>query len=266
MDSLRKLQTEFAAAVLEGIDEYRDYGIEASGLSAARRLQVYKNNLYISLTDALIAIYSVTHRLVGDDFFRHIAMQYIPMQPSKSGNLHEFGERFPQYLRSLQAIMSLPYLPDVAELEWVYHRVFHSAHAEPLQVEELQKLPAQYHDDLYFKLHPACQLIKSDYPILEIWLSNQGNYEGDGLISLEKGSVSLAVVRPELEIEFQSLSAGDFVLLNEINNGSAFFIACEHAVQVEPDMDVAQCLYRHIQRKTIVDYFVKEENPISDRI
>ena len=258
MKSLHKLQSEFAVAILDGADKGIDYGIVANGLSTARRLQVYKNNMYTSLTDALIAIYPVIHRLVGDDYFRHVAKQFIPLYPSKSGNLHDFGGRFPEFLRSLQANTSLPYLPDVAELEWAYHHVFHAAHAESLHPEELQKLPAQYNAELYFKLHPACQLIRSDYPILKIWLSNQESYEGNGLISLDEGGIALAVIRPDLETQFHSLTAGDFALLKAINNGSPFFIACEQAIQVEPDMDIAAHLYSHIHNKTIVDYFIKD--------
>jgi len=260
MDSLNKLQAEFADAVFGHIDESADYGIAANGISAARRLQVYKNNMFTTLTEALIAIYPVVYRLVGEEFFRFIAKKYIPLHPSRSGNLHDFGGRFPEFLDSLESVTSLPYLPDVASLEWAYHQVFHAAYAPPLDLEPLQKLPAEYDDKLYFKLHPACRLVRSDYPIVRIWQSNQKSHEGDDLVSLKEGGVALAVIRPQLDIEFHLLSAGDFALLNAINEGTPFFKACEQAVQEEADLDLAMSLYRHTQNNIIVDFFVIQDD------
>lgn len=256
MNLLLKMQAEFAGAVLGHIDEGADYGISPDGLSALRRIQVYKNNVYASLTQALNAIYPVVNRLVGDEFFYYIAKQYIPLHPSTSGNLHDFGGCFPLFIKSLQALEPLPYLSDVASLEWAYHQAFHGAHAMPLDLERLQKLPAQHDDALCFKLHPTCRLLKSDYPVLKIWQCNQESYEGDGEISLDQGGGALAVIRPELEIEFHLLSAGDFMLLNAIKEGELFYKACERAVEVEPDMDIAASLHRHIQNKIIVDFFL----------
>src|SRR5512143_2794599 len=137
MARLRELQAEFARTVLDGARIEFDRYILASGLSGERRLQVYRNNVLLNLTEALKAVYPVTERLVGDGFFRYAAGRYIPQHPSTSGNLHDFGGYFPGFLATFEPAAELAYLPEVARLEWAYHGVFHAADPLPLDLGAL---------------------------------------------------------------------------------------------------------------------------------
>ena len=63
MARLRELQAGFAKAMLDGVDTTFGHCIRVSGLDGERRLQVYRNNVFLSLTEALKAVYPVTQRL-----------------------------------------------------------------------------------------------------------------------------------------------------------------------------------------------------------
>ena len=255
MARLRELQAEFARTVLDGVQTEFDRYILASGLSGERRLQVYRNNVLLSLTEALTAVYPVTQRLVGEGFFRYAAGRYIPQHPSTSGNLHDFGGRFPDFLATFEPAAELAYLPDVARLEWAYHSVFHAADHLPLDLAALAAIPAERHGELKFTLHPATRLLASPFPILRIWQVNQEDFAGDLTVDLAAGGVGLLIVRRQnLEIELQSLPVGEFTLLQALAEPQDFATACERALAAQADLDLPALFSRCVQQGILVDF------------
>jgi len=55
-------------------------------------IEIYRNNYRGNLHDALAGAYPVIKQLVGDEFFRFLARKYIEKYPSRSANLHQYGE------------------------------------------------------------------------------------------------------------------------------------------------------------------------------
>jgi hypothetical protein len=200
-------------------------------------------------------VYPVVQRLVGEAFFQYAAAQYIARHPSRSGDLHEFGEHFPLFLPSFAPVAALVYLPDVARLEWAYHQVFHAASHPPLDLAALARVPAERQGALHFQLHPAARLLESAFPILRIWQVNQDGYRGDPTVDLAEGGVKLLVFRREtLDIEFQPLEEGEFSLLRALAGGCDFATACERAMAAQPDFDLPACFGRHVLQGVLVAF------------
>ena len=256
MDQLQKLQADFAGAVFGGEEQAISDLIHAGNLDAHRRLRIYRNNVFRSLSQALADVYPVIKRLVGDDFFDHLAQQYICAHPSRSGNLHDFGQALPRFLRDFEPTQALVYLPDVARLEWAYHQAFHAADAGGINIEALASIAVTHAETLRFDFNPAAQLIASDYPILQIWQANQDGYDGDDIISLDDTGVRLLVNRIDYEIQFSRLSQGGYVLLEQLSENAAFACACEAALKVEPQLNLAESLFHFIQQRVLVDYSI----------
>lgn len=255
MMRLRELQAEFAQAVLDGVQTGFDRYISASGLSGERRLQVYRNNVLLSLTEALKAVYPVIERLVGDGFFRYAAGRYIPRHPSTSGNLHDFGGHFPDFLTTFEPTAELAYLPDMARLEWAYHRAFHAAEHAPLDLAALAAIPPECHGDLKFSLHPAARLLASPFPILRIWQVNQADFRGDPTVDLTEGGIHLLIRRREnLEIDLHPLSPGEFALLQALSEQQNFATACEGALTAQADLDLPSIFSSYIRQGILTTF------------
>lgn len=254
MPTLRDLQLGFAAAVFDANQHEVCRHIRSNGLTAARRVQIYRHDVFTKFTEALAAVYPVVQRLVGEAFFEQAARQYIVHHPARSGDVQAFGEHFAAFLAALPQAAGLPYLPDVARLEWAYHAVFHAADAPPLDPNALAELPPEAHGDLRFTLHPAARLLRSDYPILRIWQANQAEADDTGVIDLAEGGVRLLVIRRALDIEFEPLSAGAFALLDALAHGDTLAFACEWAITAQPDLSLVPCLSGHIQRATLMGF------------
>ena len=253
MHSLRDDQLDFARAVYDGAMALENR-IRANGLTGARRLQVYRNSVFTGLTEALREIYPVINQLVGAEFFDHAARQYIERHPSRSGNVHDFGGEFPGFLATFPGADSLIYLPDVARLEWAYHRVFHAADHAPLDLSALAGVTPSDYGRLCWQFHPASRLLASEFPVLRIWQVNRDDTECMETVDLSSGGARLLVIRRELEIELEILGAGEYALLCALADDQEFAAACEQALAIEPDFDVTTCMQWHVAHATLVGF------------
>lgn len=253
MLSLRELQRRFVAGVL-----YEDGRVTASILTDAftgeERLRVYRNNALESLTAALGDVYPVVRRLVGEGFFRFASHQFIRRHPSRSGNLHDFGQQFPAFLASFPPAAGLAYLGDVARLEWAWHHALHAAGHPVFQPRRLADVPAARQAGLRFVLHSAAHLIASPFPVMRLWEVNSASRLDDVTVDLASGGERLLVNRPELDVSVQRLSPGEHAFLHAIGDRKCFLEACDAATAAEPGFDVAACLHNHVLLNTIVDF------------
>lgn len=255
MHSLRDLQHAFVSSVFDGGVAATELDVVAGVTSAEERLAVYRNNAFHNLREALRAVYPVVERLVGEPFFARAADDYVRAFPSRSGDLHLFGSQFADFLAALPAASALGYLPDTARLEWLVHEVFHGAEHAPLAPQRLTQVPEQRYASLVFRLHPACRLLNSIYPVHRIWEVNQPEWEGDQAVHLEAGGVALLVRRSATYgTDLQPLEVGEFVFLAAIARGLTLAQACDLAATVEPSVDVAALLQRHVGCATLVDF------------
>lgn len=260
MPALPDLQRAFADAVYADADAIVPH-VRDGRFPAARLLQVYRHNVFESLTGALKAVYPVVERLVGAGFFAYAADGYIRAHPPASGNLHDFGGRFADYLAGFAPAQDLPYLPDMARLEWAWHRAFHAAEHAPLAFERLAAVaPAEY-AALRFALHPSAQLLASDYPLLRIWQVNQPDYAGEPSVDLAEGGVRLLVARPGPDVEIERLSAGDDALLRAFAAGQDFDTAGRAALAAQPDYDLPAALRRYVARGVVADFSIRRKTP-----
>ena len=190
MDALRR-----RAGAPAGLRDTRDIA----------RFDVYRASFEANLCNALRDTYPVVNRLVGEGFFGQVARAYLRAQPSCCSDLHEYGAHFATFLAALDSLGDLPYLPDVARLEWLAHQAFHAADAEPLTLATLAGLPYESYGSLC--LLPCVRLMRSEFPVHRIWQVNQESWVGDAAVSLEEGGVHLAVSREGLDIVLLPLEA-----------------------------------------------------------
>jgi len=145
------------------------------------RLRIHRETTLGALADALETTYSACARLVGADFFRALARRFAREVPSRSPDLNDYGAEFAEYLAGFEPARELPYLPDVARLEWALHRARHAS----APVESLE--PKALTPDSRLALTPGTALLSSPYPVDRIW--------NDEAVSLAEGGVELVIAR-----------------------------------------------------------------------
>ncbi|MCK0509438.1 DNA-binding domain-containing protein [Aromatoleum anaerobium] len=254
MPSLPELQETFAAALLAPAPDGALPFVVADRIAPAERLAVYRHNVRHNFREALRAVYAVVDRLVGARFFDYAADRYTREHPSTSGDIHAFGARFADFLAAFAPAAGLPYLPDVARLEWAMHEVFHAAAPPPFPLERLAALPAAAHAALCFTPSPACRLLASRWPVHRLWALNQPGVAWDETFDLGAGGVTLLVRRSGFEVELEPLPGAEFALLDRLAGGQALAAALEAVGTSAPDFDLAAFLQRHLLTATLCDF------------
>ncbi|MFV0386775.1 DNA-binding domain-containing protein [Paracoccus sp. (in: a-proteobacteria)] len=189
---------------------------------AARRFAVYRNNVAHSLGRALAQRYPVIERLVGEEFFAAMARSFIAVHPPRTPVLQEWGAEFARFLRGFPPVATLPYLPDVARLEWVRGLAYHAADARPI-------LPASLARRRVLRLHPSLSLLRLAHPAVSIWQANQPGQ--DGRVRASGPENALIWRQQDFEVATIALSSSDAAFMRELCNGQPLVGA---AVQTDP--------------------------------
>jgi hypothetical protein len=247
MPSLRETQAVTLAAIRGGASADAAAALLRGGfgLPPERRLQVYRHNHFESLIDALEAVYPVVHALVGEAFFRAAARRFVRQHPPREPNLHRFGAALPAWFARWPAAAPLPYLADVARLEWAVHEAVHEADAPPLDPARLAAVPPELQPRLRLRLHPATRFIASAYPLLRIWQTNQPGAAAEA-VALDEGGVRLQVARRAGEVELRRLGAAEDRWLRALARGADLEAATLDALAVDAGFDLPGCLARHV--------------------
>ena len=142
----------------------------------AQRFSVYRNNVMVSLVDALADTFVVTQELVGPEFFRAMAQVFVQGHPPQTRVLAWYGAHFPDFIAGFEPAASVPYLSDVARLEMLRVRSYHAADATPLEAASLAQAladPAAL-EHLTLVLHPSVHVFASQHAVYSLWTAHQG--------------------------------------------------------------------------------------------
>lgn len=251
---LRELQQAVARGILAEQAAPLAGVIREDGLPYDKRLQVYRNNTIISLTEVLKATYPVVGALVGEQFFAFAAKTCIAAHPPRVPRLAEYGAEFADFLAGFAPAQSLPYLPDMARLEWAINEAYHAPDDKGLAPQDLSSVPPEQYSALRFALRASCRLLQSPYRVDLIWRAHQ---PGGSLEGLEiAGECHLLIYRPVADVEIASLDAAGFALLSKIADGTTLESAYESAVVEDAAFDLTAALGTHLTRGSFSGFSV----------
>ncbi|UCE88231.1 MAG: putative DNA-binding domain-containing protein [Pseudomonadota bacterium] len=252
---LRELQQAFvsglyrrdaAAPILGAIDDARR--------PAEDQLRIYRESILGGLVDALGEIYPVCRGLVGERFFDAMARRHVEAHRSLSPDLTDYGEDFAGFVAGFAPAQSLPYLADVAHLEWRWHRVFNSPDVAPFDLSRLARLEEAQHTAIVWRLAPEAGLLQSQFPVDRIWQANQPQQHEVPLVNLEEGAVQLFVWRQGLTMRIERVSDTERLFLQVVADALPFGELCEGMASAVPGVDPGALLVRAIEAGQIVSF------------
>ncbi len=217
------------------------------GLCAARapdmaaRFNVYRNNVFAGLIEALASAYPVTARLVGEEFFTIMAREFIIAHPPASPVLLEFGADLPEFLARFPPAAALAYLPDMARFEAAWLGAFHAADAAPLAAADFAAIAPERMAALRLDLAPAARALSSPWPLLHIWQAHQGETEPE-FIDIERPGGDLLITRPAYEVLISPLPPGGADFAAALVRGEALGRAAEAARCADARFDLTAAL------------------------
>lgn len=215
----------------------------ANGSDPARRLAVHRNNIVVSLVDALADGFPVVRQLVGEAFFRAMAAVFVRQSPPTSPILARYGERFPAFIEGFAPAASVPYLADVARLEFARVTAYHAADAAVVSAREIDVALAMGEGigRVGFDLHPSVSLIQSAHAVVTIWAAHQA--DADPAVLETAGAQAALVVRTAHDaVVVLRLSEAAHVFIRALRDGETFAAAVAQANQQAESFDLQSAL------------------------
>jgi len=252
--SLPELQRAFGGAIAGAQDAAAiARHLRGSAEHIAAGLAVYRGNVFGNHAQALAGAYPVVRELLGGEFFDALAREYGRAHPSTSGDLNEFGGALAEFVARFPHTADLPYLADVARLEWRVHRAYYAADPVAFDSSRVVALPADDQARLRLRLAPGCAVMEFPTPAGRIWLAHREPGPA-GLESVLDGTGDRILVhRPLWTVEVSLLEAGDWAFLAAAERGDALVEALGAGVAADPDYDFGSALGRWVGAGVISD-------------
>jgi hypothetical protein len=241
MSSLRDLQRRFAQRLVA--DDAAEAGIA-----------VYRHAIRANYRNALAATYGVVRELTGAPFFNAAVDAYARADPPRTGDLNVFGDTFGDFLAGYEPARSLPYLPDVARLEWAIDDAQRAAdaHGSPQRVlEDLAGVPADQVAALRFVVDPSCRLLHSPYAVWQVWHAHWSADADLAAVDVAAGPDDLIVRRAGEDVAIARLPPAERAWLAALAKGDDLASALDAAFALDADFDVATALRTRIADGTL---------------
>ena len=186
----------------------------------AEILQVYRHTASSTLLNALRLSFPVIVRLVGPEFFEGAGHEFIARNPPRSAYLNDYGGAFASFLAGFAPVAGVPYLSDVAQLEWAVNQALHAGDAPPLDLQRLASLAEAALPSVVFDIHPSIGLLKLAFPADDIW---RAVLDADDVamarIDLNSGPVHLLIERDHSGVQVRRLAPWAWKLTQSLAAG-----------------------------------------------
>lgn len=210
---------------------------DAVGARQTRRFAIYRNNVAHGVIEALAASFPAVQALVGEEFFAGAALAYHADEPPCSPLLFEYGGGFAGHLDGFAPAASVPYLGDVARLEWARLQAHHAGDAAPVTIAELGAIAPSALADTRLVLHPSAAILTSSWPIYALWAASTGVGEAQD-VDLARAEAVL-IHRPEFDVEIRHLAPGSATFLAALSRGESLGSAADAAQTADPAFDLS---------------------------
>lgn len=232
--------------------QFQDAFVEALYLRPAPALQalsrqpafaVYRNTVLNGCVEALLANFPSVERLVGEHWMRATAAAYAQDSPPVDARLITYGAGFAAFIDTLLPTHGLPWLGDVARLDFDWAQAFAAPDAPALVLADLAGMSAEVLAQAHLRPRPGVHWRWFEqYPVFSLWQCNrmardwaqEQPWVAEGaLLSGDASGVSA-----------QPLEIGGCAFLDACAAGHSLEQASERAEKTQPDLDFSDLLGR----------------------
>lgn len=240
--SLAQIQSEVLTAVCDVHKPVPPY-IEFVHDEARRNLRfdIYRNNFYAAVINVLRERFPVTERIVGEDFFKATARTFVGKTPPKGQSNLGYGQDFAQFLSTFPPAADLPYLPDIARLEWMRFQAAIAPDAPVVTSQDFARIDRARAALVQFELHPSCRTMVSQYPVYDIWRTNHEDDEVQSLRDSRDGQAVL-VARNQNGVEVHNIGTDSAALVEQLAGQTPLGQAYENVSTQLPQQEFSNTL------------------------
>lgn len=239
--ALPELQSAFAAFLTTGDERGLAAQVVGDTIGAEARLRIYRHHVRHSLTTVLAASFPTVQALVGVEFFAGMARGFLESDLPRQPVLSEYGAGFVDFIASFEPARGLPYLADMARLDWALNLAFHADPGATLDAAALGAVAPERLPSLRLPLANGVGLLSAPFPLDRIWAASQPGAPNEKVEMIEGQTVLL--VRAD---GFIALQAGEAAFLTALAAGELLEAAAGAGVAAQPGFDLSTCFARFL--------------------
>jgi len=184
------------------------------------RLSVYEGGYIARTREAIKEVYEALCHVLGPRQTFELVEAYASEYPSENYNLSFFGRHLPEFLLKYPLTQDLPFLPDLAKLEWQVCNAFHAEEQSPMNPQTLAGLSEEAWDRITLQFQPSVSLISSEWPVLDIWESRKTSVP-EIKIDLVGRPQNVLIFRQGLRVYAESIAKKEFQILEGLLAGQS---------------------------------------------
>jgi hypothetical protein len=235
MPDLATFQHEFAAALItDG---------QAAPAFRTQAFAVYRNTATRGAIEALRASYPTVDMLVGEEMFTEVALDFRRESPPSGPVLSDYGADFAAFLARQPWTSELPYLADVARLDWLWLATFLAPDA-PVT-------PQPAGGASRIGLHPATRFAWLQTPAMTIWLAHR-QPGGMAELDLDWADEGALFTRPGLSVNAEKIDPAFHHLLAACAAPAAISDVAAAVSAAFPTSNVPELLQRGVASGALI--------------
>ena len=203
--------------------------------ASAFRVNVYAEMYFWRLLDVLRDDYPKILGITGDEAFRELVRAYLAAHPSENPSIRHVGRHFSKFLAG-RAPAALPYLADLAGLEWARSEAFDRPDASALQVDDLARLSPEDWPQVTIEAVPSHRLLRLSYPVHEVWMALEKKAE---IPAIGPRPTAILVWREEFTVYHRAIAERDARAFELLAQGRTFGEICEVLAEGMDDIALA---------------------------
>jgi hypothetical protein len=217
--SLAEQQRAMAARILgheEGALEA--WLVVPEGVDIATRLAVYTQGYPARIAESLREAFPATAHILGDGSFASLTERYLAQVPAAQRNLNYVGSALPELLKSDPLADELPFLPDLARLEWAVTQCFHGDPADPLDTSQCATWSMDDWASARIGFQPHMDLVCSAWPLSDLREARHTD-RPDIDVDLVDRSDHVLVYRDGFEVVEESVDETEATAIQQLRAG-----------------------------------------------
>ena len=210
-----------------------------AGPRADAGLSVYRNTIAKGRADALAAQFPTVERVVGAAWLAAAANAHGAEHPPRTASLLSYGGDFADWLSQFPPAADMPFLSELARLDYLWSESHLAADAEPLQPDALAGMTPEAFGHHALTLHPATRFAGFGDSTPDLWRALQPPSEAPEALELGDAPQGLLITRPALETTTTVIGSGELAFLQACEAGHSLADAAVAAVTRQHDLDLS---------------------------
>lgn len=239
--TLRELQNHLQNYLLTGDLTIADFIVNPAKDERDARLAIYRDGYYICLLAILEKDFTLLKKLIGQQTFEEMGLRYIDAYPSHYFSIKDFGQRLPDFLRTVQPYAEQLHLAELADFLWELNNTLIAADAPVLTTADLMQIPPDAWDELQLKTHPSVKLMTQQWNTTALWQALQQDKPAPKPAHLNKPSYYL-IWRKGLTPHYYEIPEEAAWIISALQANKTFSAVCEGLSEWMPEETVAPYL------------------------